>query len=82
MAGRSMAILYGTETGNSEELAGELGKMAERLHFDTVVDEMNRFNLVRVWPVQSSWRVYITGQGALRSQDVNSCPRKIFCNSL
>lgn len=44
--GRSMAILYGTETGNSEDIARELGDMAERLHFQTIVDEMNSFNLV------------------------------------
>jgi sulfite reductase alpha subunit-like flavoprotein len=45
--GRSMAILYGTETGNSEDIAHELGDMAERLHFQTTVDEMNSFTLVR-----------------------------------
>jgi flavodoxin len=41
-----MAILYGTETGNSEEIAKELGDIAERLHFRTIVDEMNNFTLV------------------------------------
>ena len=44
--GRKMIILYGSETGNGEEIAGELGKMAERLHFQTVVDEMDSFKLV------------------------------------
>ena len=44
--GRSMAILYGTETGNSEDIAHELADMAERLHFQTTVDEMNSFSLV------------------------------------
>lgn len=38
--------MYGTETGNSEEIAGELCKMAERLHFEAVLDEMNSFSLV------------------------------------
>lgn len=51
LADRSMAILYGTETGNSQEIARELGKMAERLHFETVIDEMNSFSLVRNLPV-------------------------------
>lgn len=46
LLGRSLAILYGTETGNSEDIARELGDMAERLHFQTVVDEMNSFGLV------------------------------------
>jgi sulfite reductase alpha subunit-like flavoprotein len=45
--GRRMAVLYGSETGNAEEIAVELGKMAERLHFQTTVDEMDRFKLVR-----------------------------------
>ena len=44
--GRSMIILYGSETGNGEEIAGELGKMAQRLHFQVVVDEMDSFKLV------------------------------------
>lgn len=45
--GRTMAVLYGTETGQAEEIAVELGKMAERLHFKTTVDEMDSFKLVR-----------------------------------
>jgi len=48
--GRSMAILYGSETGNAEEIAVELGKMAQRLHFQTTVDEMDGFKLVRHIP--------------------------------
>jgi hypothetical protein len=43
---RTLIILYGTETGNSQEIAEELGRMAERLHFETVVDEMDSFGLV------------------------------------
>lgn len=39
-------MLYGTETGNAEEIAVELGQMAERLHFKTTVDEMDSFKLV------------------------------------
>lgn len=42
-----MAVLYGTETGNAEEIAMELGDMASRLHFQTTVDEMDSFKLVR-----------------------------------
>lgn len=55
--GRSMAILYGTETGNSEDIAHELGDMAERLHFQTTVDEMNTFTLVSVVDVFLHWLV-------------------------
>jgi sulfite reductase alpha subunit-like flavoprotein len=45
--GRSMAVLYGSETGAAEDIAGELGKTVERLHFQTTVDEMDNFKLVR-----------------------------------
>lgn len=45
--GRNIIILYGSETGNGEEIAMELAKMTERLHFDTIVDEMDGFKLVR-----------------------------------
>lgn len=58
--GRSMVILYGTETGSSEEIARELGEMAERLHFKTVVDEMNSFSLVRWPPVSLSSPASVT----------------------
>jgi sulfite reductase alpha subunit-like flavoprotein len=42
-----MAVLYGSETGNAEDIAVELGRTAERLHFQTTVDEMDSFKLVR-----------------------------------
>lgn len=45
--GRTMAVLYGSETGNAEDIAVELGKMAQRLHFQTAVDDMDSFKLVR-----------------------------------
>lgn len=64
-AHRSMAILYGTETGNSEEIAGELSKMAERLHFETVLDEMNSFSLVRIVSDPSTdWRLTCMPEGS------------------
>ncbi|GJC94061.1 NADPH-dependent diflavin oxidoreductase 1 [Colletotrichum higginsianum] len=41
LPGRSMLILYGSETGNSQDIAEEIGRDAQRLHFKTKVDEMN-----------------------------------------
>ncbi|EED12993.1 NADPH-dependent FMN/FAD containing oxidoreductase, putative [Talaromyces stipitatus ATCC 10500] len=38
---RSALILYGSETGNAQEIAEELGRTAERLHFVTHVKECN-----------------------------------------
>lgn len=52
--GRSMAVLYGSETGNAEDIAGELARTAERLHFQTTVDEMDGFKLVRWKPAKSA----------------------------
>ncbi|PYI09947.1 NADPH-dependent FMN/FAD containing oxidoreductase [Aspergillus sclerotiicarbonarius CBS 121057] len=40
---RSALVLYGSETGNSQEVAEELGALAERLHFRTHVAELNQY---------------------------------------
>jgi sulfite reductase alpha subunit-like flavoprotein len=39
---RSVLILYGSETGNAQEVAEELGALTERLHFATHVFELNQ----------------------------------------
>ena len=43
---RSILILYGTETGNSQEIAEHLSRMCLRLRFDTAVDELDDVKLV------------------------------------
>jgi flavodoxin len=43
-----MLVLYGSETGNSEEAAGDIERIARRLHFQTLLEEMNNVELVRV----------------------------------
>lgn len=53
LPGRSMLVLYGSETGNSQDVAEELGRMAQRLHFKTKVEEMNTVSLVRSSKVPS-----------------------------
>lgn len=35
--GRSALVLYGSETGNAHDVAEELGRIVERLHFSTQV---------------------------------------------
>ncbi|KAK3318655.1 hypothetical protein B0H66DRAFT_603228 [Apodospora peruviana] len=62
--GRSMIVLYGSETGNGEEIALELAEMAQRLHFQTVVDEMDSFKLTDL--LRYSHAIFVTsttGQG-------------------
>ncbi|CAG8407036.1 unnamed protein product [Penicillium salamii] len=39
---RSVLILYGSETGNAQEVAEELGALTERLRFTTHVSELNQ----------------------------------------
>lgn len=46
LPGRAALVLYGSETGNSQDIAEELGKMTQRLHFKTKVDELNAVQLV------------------------------------
>jgi hypothetical protein len=43
---RSILILYGTETGNAQDIAEDLDQCAQRLRFSTKVEEMNNAQLV------------------------------------
>lgn len=43
---RSLLVLYGTETGKSQEIAQEIGRAADGLRFQTQVEEMNDVPLV------------------------------------
>lgn len=47
---RSLLVLYGTETGHSQEIAQEIGDAAERLRFRTTVEQMNDVSLVSKTP--------------------------------
>lgn len=40
---RYALILYGSETGNSHDVAERLGHITSRLHFKTIVTEMDDF---------------------------------------
>lgn len=44
---RSALILYGSETGNAHDVAEELGRITERLHFGTLVSCLDAFEPVR-----------------------------------
>ena len=44
---RSALILYGSETGNAQDMAEDLGRLCSRLHFRTDVDELDSVDLVR-----------------------------------
>jgi sulfite reductase alpha subunit-like flavoprotein len=44
---RRALVLYGSETGNAQDVAEELGRLAERLRFDAQVTELDAIKLVR-----------------------------------
>ncbi len=51
---RTALILYGSETGNAQDVAEELGRLVERLHFLTRVSDMNSVDLVWITLVSCS----------------------------
>ncbi|KAI8633431.1 riboflavin synthase domain-like protein [Xylariaceae sp. FL1651] len=66
LARRKMLILYGSETGNSEDAAGDIERMARRLHFQTLLEEMNETELGNL--LQYTLVIFVvstTGQGDL-----------------
>ncbi|EUC41243.1 hypothetical protein COCMIDRAFT_106687 [Bipolaris oryzae ATCC 44560] len=42
---RRALVVYGSETGNAQDVAEEMGRIAERLRFDTDVAELNAISL-------------------------------------
>lgn len=47
LPGRTALVLYGSETGNAQDVAEELGRLTERLRFATQVSDLNSVQLVR-----------------------------------
>jgi len=43
---RQALVVYGSETGNAEDVAEEMGRLAVRLRFDTEVAELDAITLV------------------------------------
>lgn len=43
---RRALVVYGSETGNAQDVAEELGRLAVRLRFDTEVAELDSITLV------------------------------------
>lgn len=57
---RSALVLYGSETGNAQEVAEELGALAERLRFVTHVSEMDHARLVCLLRSLCDWSMMLT----------------------
>ena len=43
---RTALVLYGSETGNAEDIADEMGRMTERLRFSTDVINLDTVEIV------------------------------------
>jgi sulfite reductase alpha subunit-like flavoprotein len=43
---RSVLVLYGSETGNAQDMAEDLGRICQRLHFESRVEELDAVDLV------------------------------------
>lgn len=70
---RSALILYGTETGNSQDVAEELGRITERLHFMTRVCEMDEVDIVCNFFVELNQNMLIWMYQTARSIKVYFC---------
>ncbi|KIV99399.1 uncharacterized protein PV09_08942 [Verruconis gallopava] len=63
---RTALVAYGTETGNAQDAADEVGRLCERLHFRTRILELDLVSLKQL--LQHSLVVFVistTGQGEL-----------------
>ncbi|KAK5998283.1 NADPH-dependent diflavin oxidoreductase 1 [Cladobotryum mycophilum] len=61
---RSTLILYGSETGNAQDFAEELGRLCQRLHFKSHVEELDAIELSAL--LQHQLVIFVvstTGQG-------------------
>lgn len=52
LPGRTALVLYGSETGNAQDVAEELGRLAERLRFSALVVDLNSIDVVCYRPFQ------------------------------
>jgi len=46
LSSRTALVLYGSETGNSQDVAEEMGRLTERLRFNAQVSELNSITVV------------------------------------
>ncbi|RSL64821.1 NADPH-dependent diflavin oxidoreductase 1 [Fusarium euwallaceae] len=61
---RTVLILYGSETGNAQDMAEELGRVCQRLHFKSRVEELDAVDLNAL--LQHRFVIFVistTGQG-------------------
>lgn len=57
---RTVLILYGSETGNAQDMAEELGRVCQRLHFKSRVEELDAVDLVGRLAISSQPSILVT----------------------
>lgn len=63
---RSALILYGSETGNAQDVAEEIGRLTERLHFDSTILDLDSVQLRDVVkPTVVIFVISTAGQGEM-----------------
>ncbi|KAI5357077.1 Putative Flavoprotein-like superfamily [Septoria linicola] len=79
---RTALVLYGSETGNAQDAAEEIGRMTERLRFDTTVLDLDSVVLRDlVKPTVVIFSVSTTGQGEM-PQNARGFWKKLLSSAL
>jgi len=58
MSSRTALVLFGSETGNAQDVAEELGKVLRRQRFAVRVTELNAIRIVSILVVKRAWHGY------------------------
>ncbi|KAK4625115.1 NADPH-dependent diflavin oxidoreductase 1 [Fulvia fulva] len=79
---RTALVLYGSETGNAQDVAEEVGCMAERLRFDTTVLDLDSVQLKDITkPTVVIFALSTTGQGEM-PQNARAFWQKLLSSAL
>jgi sulfite reductase alpha subunit-like flavoprotein len=82
VADRTALVLYGSETGNAQDVAEEVGRLTERLYFDTTVLDLDSVQLKHVVkPTVVVFAISTTGQGEM-PQNARGFWRKLLSSAL
>ncbi|KJY01844.1 nadph-dependent fmn fad containing oxidoreductase like protein [Zymoseptoria brevis] len=79
---RTALILYGSETGNAQDVAEEIGRLTERLHFETTILDLDSVQLRDVVkPTIVIFAMSTAGQGEM-PQNARSFWKKLLSSAL
>jgi hypothetical protein len=76
-SGRTALVLYGSETGNAQDVAEEIARLCERLRFTTQTSELNSASLVCTLRSESIGHVYRSSQMPADARASDNCSSMI-----